>query len=1101
MTAQELLGWLSAPRAGRGVRIAGGADEWELREYPRIARSARRVAAALIAEGVRAGDVVCVLMPTGFEALAAFFGVWVAGATPCLISPPAFTAEQDYAAHVAAVLAQAAPRLTVTSPELAPVTARAMAEAGLDDAPWPLREADTEAAQVAPGELALLQFTSGSSGAPRGARVTWANLAANIALIKDWLDWSDGDVTASWLPLYHDMGLIGCLLTPVTAQCDLWLMRPSQFIREPLRWLECMAFARHTAAPPFALDYLARRVRPEQLAELDLSGWRNLIVGAELIDPVVLENFARLTERAGFRRNAYRTAYGLAEATLAVTAHCGEQAPHAVRPDVATLRAGKPVNIKQWYRLGEAQPTERAGWVVGCGQPRNGFTVRILDEEGRRLPEGHLGEIAVTGPSVVDGYHAGRAGGSTRFAGAELRTGDAGFQYGGELFVLGRMGDSLKVRGRSVYVEDLEAAVAQETGLAHNRFAVVSAPTAGGARVALLAESAPGAWVETARRALAARLGQDVAVTVISGRSGLIARTTSGKPRRALLSALLGSGLPDGARVLAPEREGRGGRMILSEDQLQRITEQTLEQVGAAPDWAVVLEGSIAEGFGNPSSDIDFLLIVEEDGELPTMPSILFVDGRRVEVRTRTTGQIAAQFAQLRAKAGRRVSALHEDLLNRCQRLLGSHVLRGDELVARVKEMLPAAEFAGVMTRWWSHYARQSARQAVALGALGQHEEAAAWARSALVQAVKAWAAGRGETYLEPKWLSMQLERIGDEQVAARYWALASAGSGQRYLDDCVRLVADLGVSGCTGGVGQLSVERVAGVTTWQTGDRVHVVRDKRDVFALGSAAGRLWRSIVFGRSLPDTLAAAHGVDEPGELVADFLRLGLIRLAWRGGGTVCPALPLGAPAGPISPPPSRVRPSVRLQGAEVADERAVELVPLPATRFGAAAMNLMWSNVLIENVIEDLSGAVARGQWRVAQLSAHRVVLVCARGLLSAYGVNPLPPDSEVVRGLRLLPEEVEPIRALAAAIDTSVLDSAQRARQVLAELERLVELTRTATGSLVFPSSFDSVQAWEQTLAIGYDWLRLGAYLDADLPIDEARDLLSSGGRQPHVA
>jgi hypothetical protein len=542
--------------------------------------------------------------------------------------------------------------------------------------------------------------------------------------------------------------------------------------------------------------------------------------------------------------------------------------------------------------------------------------------------------------------------------------------------------------------------------------------------------------------------------------------------------------------------------MIVSDEELLRIAEQALAQVAAAPGCAVVLEGSIAEGFGNPSSDIDLLLISDDDGEQPTMPSILFVAGRRVEVRTRTTGQIAAQFEVLRAKAGRRLPALHEDLLNRCQRLLGSHVLRGEELVAEVKAMLPAGEFAGVMTRWWAHYARQSARQAVALGLLGQHEEAAAWARPALTQAAKAWAAGRGETYLEPKWLSMQLERIGDEQVAARYWALADDGSGPEYLDECVRLIADLGVSGCTDAVTMLSLERVANVTTWQTGDRVHVVRDKRDVFALGSAAGRVWRSVVFGRSLPAVLTAgaACGVAEPGELVADFLRLGLARLAWRDGGTVCPALPLGAPAGPISPPPSQVRPVVRLQGTEVADERAVELVPLPAVRFGATAMNLMWSNVLIENVLEDLSGAVARGQWRVAQHSAYRVLLGCARGLLSSYGVNPLPPDSDVVRRLRLLPDEVEPIRALAAAIDTAVLDSAERAAEIVPELQRLVQLTRAATGSLVFPSSFDSADAWERTLALGYDWLRLGAYLDADLPIDEARDLLASGGRQPHV-
>lgn len=526
--------------------------------------------------------------------------------------------------------------------------------------------------------------------------------------------------------------------------------------------------------------------------------------------------------------------------------------------------------------------------------------------------------------------------------------------------------------------------------------------------------------------------------------------------------------------------------MIISEDRLREIAAQTLTRIDAPPGCALVLEGSIAEGFGNPASDIDFLLVTDDNVDRPTMPTLLFVDGRRVEVRTRSAAQLADQIVKVRGP-----ERPAEDLLNRCQRLLGSYVLQGEALMARVRELLPAKEFAELLARWWAHHARQSLLQARALATFGETAEAASWSRSALVQAAKSWLALHGETYLEPKWLSMQFERAGDPLVALRYWELDESGE----LDARIAFAAELGVALDDG---EITVENAPGVTTWPVGERVHVVRDRRDVFALGSEAARAWRTVVFGRSVADTVAGAGAVCRPGELLADFLRLGLFRLAWRGE-TVAPVLPLGAPSGPISPPPSAVRPPVRLGGAAADDDRAVALLPLPAVRFGAAAMTLMWSNVLIENAREDLRGAVQRGQWRVCELSARRVVLASARSLLSAYGVNPLPPDSDVVRRLCLLPAELRPIRDRAERIDLLRVDSASSAEVVLAELEAFVAVVRTAAGAPEFPASFDTARAWDDTLAIGYDWLRLGAYLDADLPIDEARDLLASGGAQPH--
>ncbi|MFB8181171.1 hypothetical protein ACFC8N_35155 [Streptomyces sp. NPDC055966] len=550
--------------------------------------------------------------------------------------------------------------------------------------------------------------------------------------------------------------------------------------------------------------------------------------------------------------------------------------------------------------------------------------------------------------------------------------------------------------------------------------------------------------------------------------------------------------------------------MILTEEQLQGLLDTSLATLPPGPDWAVVLEGSIAEGFGNPSSDIDFLLVGRDEAQLPTMPSLLFVDGRRVEIRTRSVRQLADQFASLEAGAGR-PGRLSEDLLNRCQRFLGSHPLRGHALVAEVKGLLRVERFREIAGAWWAHRARQSLRHAMALDCLDESAEAADWARAGLVQAVKSWAAGRGETYLEPKWLSLQLERAGRPDVRDRYWALdAAAGAAEgdptavhAYLAECLAFAAELGVGGVPLRPERLTVERAARVTSWQTGERVHVIRDRRDVFALGDRAGAVWRSLVLGRPLPDVRAAARatGIADCGPLLAAFLRYGLIRLAWKGAGTVTPSLPLAAPPGPVTPPPHSAAPLLSVHGAAVSGPDGVDLVPLPAERFAAATMALVWSNVVVENAREDLRGALQRGQWKVAELTARRAVHAALRGLFSAYGVNPLPADSDLVRRLALLPPATRPLAGRAAQLLGRTVTAAEEGSRLGAELGDFVRLVRDTAGADAFPSSFDSADTWRATLELGYDWLRIGTYLDAELPLEEARDLVASNGAQPHHA
>jgi fatty-acyl-CoA synthase len=332
-----------------------------------------------------------------------------------------------------------------------------------------------------------------------------------------------------------------------------WLMRPEQFLRDPARWLEALGTGRatHTGAPAFAYGYVARRVKPEELAGVDLSGVRTALAGAEAVDAAVLEAFVRFAEPLGFRRQALLPAYGLAEASVAVSGARRDRPTRLVRIDPAELRFGQQVSIAEVAELGGEQPIA-AGWLLSHGRPEpsDGVSVTIIGEDGEVLPDEHLGEIAVTGESVTRGYFRGRTGGATRFVGGQLRTGDAGFTYDGDIYVVGRMGNSLKIRGRSVYVEDLDAVVANATGLGRGRLSVVGSQDGGRPRVLLFAEAPPGEWAEAARRALRSRVGTGCPITIVSGRAGLVQRTSSGKPQRRRMWEILQKGLPEGAQII-----------------------------------------------------------------------------------------------------------------------------------------------------------------------------------------------------------------------------------------------------------------------------------------------------------------------------------------------------------------------------------------------------------------------------------------------------------------------------------------------------------------------------------------------------------------------
>jgi acyl-CoA synthetase (AMP-forming)/AMP-acid ligase II len=550
-TDSPLLGWLENPSPHRGIRFngpRGRADYWS---YERLGALTTDVVGGLRTAGVGRNDVVVVIVPSGPSFVASFFGVMRIGAVPCPVGVPSVFRDADgYAAHVQAVVGSSGARLVIADDGCAPRIAPLAARSGARTIAFSALAGD---GRGSPGrfaslaERALLQFTSGSSGRPRGVVVPYGALESNVAAIQRWLRMTPEDLTASWLPTHHDMGLIGCLITPVAAQSGLWLFRPEEFIRRPLEFLRC--FGEHgaalTAMPCFALAYLVRRVAPTALEGMDFSAWRALIVGAERIDSAVLENVVDLLAPHGFARTTPKTAYGLAEATLAVTALPLDQPWTSV-----ALRSSR------WEKAVEFSTAGPADVVTACGPPLPGLTVRIADEHGRELPDGDVGEITVAGPSVTPGYvDRSDSASPTRITGATLCTGDAGFVRDGQLYVLGRLGDSVKLLGRSLFAEDLELQ-ARGDGISAERVVAVLGYRAGTPSAVLVFENVAAEEAATALSAVRRRAAGAHVIALCVPR-GTIPRTSSGKPqRRRLWAAFCGGTLPG---VEIDEREAASG--------------------------------------------------------------------------------------------------------------------------------------------------------------------------------------------------------------------------------------------------------------------------------------------------------------------------------------------------------------------------------------------------------------------------------------------------------------------------------------------------------------------------------------------------------------
>jgi fatty-acyl-CoA synthase len=519
---------------------AGDAGPRDQVEWRRLHHDARATAAALQARGVGPGVHVALLGPTSRPLVTAIEAVFLAGGTVVALPlPMRLGSIEEFVEQTRRRIANADAALVVVDGELAPF---------LDPPPERadvilLDELAREGAQLGserwsrppddPDRLAILQFTSGSTAAPKGVMLPDRCIAANVDAILAGAGISGDDRAVSWLPLYHDMGLIGLLLTPMLTGFELVLGAPQDFLARPASWLEWISEFRGTitAGPNFSYALAARALR--RAGELDLSSWRLALNGAEPVDPNAVEAFCAAAAPFGFDARAAYPVFGMAEATLAVTFPA---VGAGMRVDAVDRQA-----LEHDHRAvpaAEGAAPEGVRRLAKLGRPLDGFELRIVDPAtGGLQGERAVGELELRSPSVTPGYYRNGEATAASFRDGWLRTGDLAYLTDGELVVCGRQKDVIIVGGRNVYPEDVERAVATVDGVrAGNVIAFGSDRKRGRESIVVVAEAKTDE-VRTVHDSVVTRVCDAVGVPpveVVLVRPGTLPKTSSGKLQRSL---------------------------------------------------------------------------------------------------------------------------------------------------------------------------------------------------------------------------------------------------------------------------------------------------------------------------------------------------------------------------------------------------------------------------------------------------------------------------------------------------------------------------------------------------------------------------------------
>jgi fatty-acyl-CoA synthase len=553
-TLMDSLSALSGIRS-RGVTFYDGKGNPERLSYDELWQRALGFAAGLRKLKMAPGDPLILILTDPKEAIVAILGSIAAGCPPAPVYPPvsaqAIPAFLQLVGHVAA---RSRARLVVAAEQVYPFlgtllrtspTVQAIQRFGAvlaSDAATPER--------VRPDDLAFLQFTSGSTSAPKGVSVTHGCLATNLWMIREASRMNERSVVVTWLPVYHDMGLIGTVLNAITLQIELAVMSPRTFLRDPGMWLQAIGTHRgtHTAAPNFAYGLCKKRVADP--SRIDLSSMRVFICGAEPIVPETLEAFAEHFAPTGLDAAALVPAYGLAEATLAVSFTPYGAGLHTEEVDAMALQAERSAR--------DVLPGLARLRIPSSGVAMPGLEVSVRDpEHGHSLADRRVGEIVVRGPSVTPGYiHDPEATRASRTSDGWLRTGDLGYLSGGHLFLCGRIKDVIIIRGRNVYAHDIEALASKVPHVRTGNVVAFGAPGSDGAeaRIVLVAEARRPEDANLIARAVRGQVQEGLGVVVdeiVIVPPGTLPKTSSGKLRRLETKTRWNAG------TLVPEKSGR----------------------------------------------------------------------------------------------------------------------------------------------------------------------------------------------------------------------------------------------------------------------------------------------------------------------------------------------------------------------------------------------------------------------------------------------------------------------------------------------------------------------------------------------------------------
>ena len=511
-----------------------------VRPYPfsELREDALAMARRLIGLGAKPGDRIALVAETGPEFAALFCGTIYAGAWPVpLPLPTTFGGKDNYIEQLAVQLASSDPSMLLYPTEIADMAGAAAARQGCEGRSFTdfiaLPAADCVLPQPSPDDICYLQYSSGSTRFPHGVAVTHKALLNNLAGHGHGMKLIPSDRCVSWLPWYHDMGLVGCLLSPIANQVSTDFLKTEDFARRPLAWLDMISRNQGTTlsySPTFGYDICARRISSQSNVSerFDLSRWRLAGNGADMIRPDVMQGFVNAFAPAGFKATAFLPSYGLAEATLAVTLMPPGEGIRVELVEEERL-SGTPRDLSRPARY-------RA--IVNCGKPVRDMEVAILGENGDAKRDHQIGKVWCKGPSVMHSYFRDPEATEACLVDGWLDTGDMGYMADGYLFIVGRAKDMIIINGKNHWPQDIEWAVEQLPGFNHGDIAAFAVETENGEEApAVLVHcrvSDPEARIalrEQIREKVRSITGMNCVVELVPPRS--LPRTSSGKLSRA----------------------------------------------------------------------------------------------------------------------------------------------------------------------------------------------------------------------------------------------------------------------------------------------------------------------------------------------------------------------------------------------------------------------------------------------------------------------------------------------------------------------------------------------------------------------------------------